>query len=76
AVWTYKPDFETGVEGWILAGGGHHTALSLALTAKHVQIFADELGLECVVIGKDTTIRSLQNELRWNECFYRSPVMG
>jgi L-arabinose isomerase len=72
AVWACQPDFETSVEGWILAGGGHHTALSLALTAKHLQIFADELGIECVVIGKGSTLRSLQNELRWNESFYRS----
>ncbi|MDR1656089.1 MAG: L-arabinose isomerase [Deltaproteobacteria bacterium] len=72
AVWTYKPDFVTGVEGWIIAGGGHHTALSLALSSWHVCSLADELGVECVVIDQNTTIRDLQNELRWNESFYRT----
>ncbi len=71
AVWKYEPDFETGVAGWILAGGGHHTALSLALDSEHLRIFAEELGLECVVINKHTQLHDLKNELRWNEVCYR-----
>lgn len=71
AVWTYKPDFETGVEGWILAGGGHHTVLSLALKSEHLRCFAEELGVECVVIDENTTLPGLRNELRWNEAAYK-----
>ncbi|UQZ89853.1 L-arabinose isomerase [Deltaproteobacteria bacterium Smac51] len=71
AVWKYRPDFETGVAAWIVAGGGHHTVLSLSLTAEHIRTFADELGLECLVIGSKTDLDSFKNELRWNDLYYR-----
>jgi L-arabinose isomerase len=31
---------------------------------------ADSFGIESVVIDKDTDLRSLKNELRWNEMFF------
>ena len=31
AVWTPKPDLTTAGEAWLMAGGAHHTVLSLAL---------------------------------------------
>lgn len=70
AMWRYKPDFETGVSAWILAGGGHHTVLSLALTSDDIRAFADEMGVECLVINDKTDLSSFKNELRWNNaCF-------
>ena len=72
AFWTVKPDFETGVEAWIIAGGGHHTVLSLAFGAWRTRAFANELGIECVVIDEKTTIDALRRELRWNEAAFRS----
>jgi len=71
AVWKYRPDFETGVAAWILAGGGHHTVLSLSLKAEHIRIFAEEMGIECLVIGEKTDLESFKNELRWNDLYYR-----
>ena len=71
AVWKYRPDFETGVAAWILAGGGHHTVLSLSLKAEHIRTFAEELGIECLVIGGKTDLESFKNELRWNDLYYR-----
>lgn len=72
AFWTCKPDFQTGVEAWILSGGGHHTVLSLSVSSWQLRALAEEFGVECVVIDKDTTIDSLRRELRWNEAAYRS----
>jgi L-arabinose isomerase len=72
AFWACKPDFETGVEGWIVAGGGHHTVLSFATSPWQLKAFADELGIECVTIGDGTTMDSLKKELRWNEAAYRA----
>lgn len=71
AVWKYRPDFETGVAAWILAGGGHHTVLSLSLRAEHIRSFAEELGLECLVIDDRTDLDSFKKELRWNAIYYR-----
>ena len=33
--------------------------------------WAAAMGIEAVYIDKDTTIRNLKNELRWNDIAYR-----
>ena len=71
AFWTPQPDMYTGAEAWILAGGAHHTAFSYDITADQMGDWADAMGIESVVIDKDTTIPALKNELRWNACYYR-----
>lgn len=60
-----------GAEAWILAGGAHHTAFSYDLTAEQMGDWADAMGIETVYIDKDTSIRGLKNELRWNAAAYR-----
>ena len=71
AFWTPKPDFKTGAQSWILAGGAHHTAFSYDLSAEQMGDWAEAMGIEAVYIDADTTIRQLKNELRWNELAYR-----
>ncbi len=71
AVWRPKPDFTTSTEGWLLAGGPHHTVLSTALTSTHLDHLAEILGLELALIGAGTTTRSFRNELRWNSAYHR-----
>ena len=71
AFWTPQPNLITGAEAWILAGGAHHTAFSYDLTAEQMGDWADAMGIEAVFIDKDTTIRQLKNELRWNALAYR-----
>ncbi|MFA7119799.1 MAG: L-arabinose isomerase, partial [Sphaerochaetaceae bacterium] len=71
AFWTPEPDLSTGAEAWILCGGAHHTAFSYDLSAEQMCDWAAAMGIEAVVIDKDTTIRSLKNELRWNSVSYR-----
>lgn len=66
AFWTPEPNLATGAESWILAGGAHHTAFSYDLTAEQMGDWADAMGIEAVFIDKDTTIKGLKNELRWN----------
>jgi len=51
ALWKPLPDFETAVEGWIHAGGAHHTVYSYPLTVEHFEDFADMLDLETVTIA-------------------------
>lgn len=66
AFWTPEPNLATGAESWILAGGAHHTAFSYDLTAEQMGDWADAMRIEAVFIDKDTTIKGLKNELRWN----------
>ena len=69
--WTPQPDLYTGAEAWILAGGAHHTAFTYDLSVEQMVDWAAAMGIESVVIGKNTTIRNLKNELRWNELAFR-----
>lgn len=69
-LWKPLPDMQTGCAAWILAGGAHHTCYSQNLTSEHLQDFAEMAGIECVLIGKNTSLYQLKNELRWNEMYY------
>ena len=71
AFWTPQPDLATGAESWILAGGAHHTAFTYDLTAEQLGDWGAAMGIEVVYIDKDTTIRCLKNELRWNSVAFR-----
>ncbi|WP_243060140.1 L-arabinose isomerase [Nocardioides sp. SR21] len=71
AVWRPAPDLRTSTEGWLMAGGPHHTVLSTALTAEHVEDLAEMTGTELVLVDADTTIRGLAKELRWNAAYHR-----
>ena len=68
--WTPRPNLEVGAAAWILAGGAHHTAFSYDLTTEQMVDWADAFGIESVVIGADTDMRTLKNELRWNSVYY------
>jgi L-arabinose isomerase len=70
AFWTPQPNLEVGATAWILAGGAHHTAFSYDLTVDQMVDWAAAMGIESVVIDKDTTIRGIKNELRWNEAAF------
>jgi len=54
----------TSAAAWILAGGAHHTFYSQHLTAPHTGDFAGMAGIEFVLIGKNTNLYQLKNELR------------
>jgi L-arabinose isomerase len=71
AVWRPQPDLATAAEAWLLAGGPHHTSLSMALRADHMSAFAEMAGIELVTIGSQTTMGQFKNELRWNQAYYR-----
>ena len=70
-LWKPYPDLATGCAAWILAGGAHHTCYSQNLTSTHLEDFADMANIEFVLIGKDTRLRELKNELKWSEAYYR-----
>ena len=71
ALWKPQPSMEVGLQSWILAGGAHHTVYSQTLTTEYMEDLADMLNIELVIIDKDTTIRGLKNELRYNEVAFK-----
>jgi L-arabinose isomerase len=70
AVWIPRPDLRTAAAGWILAGGAHHTGFSQAVSAEHLEDFADMAGIEYLRIGRDARVAEIKKELRWNEVYY------
>jgi L-arabinose isomerase len=76
ALWKPHPDLGTAAEAWIQAGGAHHTAFSLALTAEHLEDFSAMAGVEYLLIDETTDIRRFRDELRWNDAAYRAGGAG
>jgi L-arabinose isomerase len=70
ALWRPAPDFETAAEGWLAAGGPHHTVYTTSLGTEAFEDLAEIAGVELVVIDRDSTRRSVRNELRWNDAAY------
>ncbi len=70
-LWQPQPSMEVGLQAWILAGGAHHTVYSQNLRTEHIEDLAEMLGVELVIINKDTTIRGLKKDLQLGEVVYR-----
>ncbi len=73
-LWKPYPDMKTGCAAWILAGGAHHTGYSQNLTAEHMEDFAEMAGIEYLLIGKNSNLYDLKNQLRWNDLYYRHSI--
>jgi len=69
-VWQPEPNLEVAAGAWILAGGAHHTGFSMAVTAEHLEDFAEIAGIEYLLIDQDTSVSSFKKELRWNDLYY------
>ncbi|MDY6285714.1 MAG: L-arabinose isomerase [Bilifractor sp.] len=63
AFWTPEPDFRTGVEAWLMAGGCHHNVMTYDLDADQLADWADMVGIESVIIDKNTNLRALKKQL-------------
>jgi L-arabinose isomerase len=70
ALWIPEPNLKVAATAWIHAGGAHHTALSRALKAEHLENFAVMAGIEFLLIDGKTEISDFVKELRWNDMYY------
>jgi L-arabinose isomerase len=68
--WVPKPDLKTAAATWILAGGAHHTGFSQAVSARHLEDFAEIAGVEFLLVDNRTQLAGFKKELRWNEMYY------
>ncbi len=71
AVWKPQPDFATSAACWLISGAAHHTVMTTAVGIEVFRDFAEMAKTELVVIEDGTTVRSFQNELRWNQAYWR-----
>ncbi len=70
ALWLPRPNLKTAAAAWIYAGGAHHTSFGYAVTAGHLQDFADMAGIEFLLIDGNTKLEDFKKELRWNDLYY------
>ena len=70
-LWKPQPSLRVAAETWILAGGAHHTGFSQALNAEQMIDWAEMVGVEYLLIDKDTTSREFRKELLWNDTAWR-----
>ncbi|NLJ10262.1 MAG: L-arabinose isomerase, partial [Treponema sp.] len=69
-LWKPYPNLKDAAESWILAGGAHHSAFSLAISTEYLRDWAEIMGIELVVINKATDPVRLRDELRWSEAYW------
>lgn len=70
-LWKPQPSLSEATEGWIYAGGAHHTVFSLNITPEQIYDFAAMANIECVLINNGTKLQQLQNELKWSEAAWK-----
>jgi len=70
-LWKPLPSMRVATEGWILAGGAHHTVFSYNVSSEQLTDWAEISGIECLIINKNTELYSLRNELRFNEIYWK-----
>jgi L-arabinose isomerase len=70
ALWRPEPSLAGAGEAWILAGGTHHSVYASALQAEHFEDWAEIMGVECVLIDRDTSSGAFRDELRRNEAYW------
>ncbi len=69
-VWVPQPNLPIAAAAWIYAGGAHHTGFSQAITAEHLEDFAEIAGIEYLLIDENTRVSDFKKELRNNEVYY------
>ena len=71
ALWIPRPNLKVAAAAWILAGGAHHAGYSQAVTARHLECFADMAGIEFLLIDERTEVSQFRKELRWNAAYWQ-----
>jgi L-arabinose isomerase len=69
-MWKPAPSFLEGLECWIIAGGAHHTVLSYDISDETVRDFARIMGIELVVINKNTNKYQLERDMMIGDVIY------
>lgn len=70
-LWKPQPSLKESAEAWILAGGAHHTSFSFEIHAEHLVDWSEMMGIECLLINKDTKLHDFRNEIRWNDLAWK-----
>ena len=70
-LWKPQPSLRIAAQSWILAGGAHHTGFSLAITAEQMIDWAELVGIESLLIDKNTEPLAFRSQLRWSSAAWK-----
>jgi len=70
-LWQAHPSLQESAESWILAGGAHHTVFSNKVTVEQLIDWADMVGIEYVLIDRNTNVQQLRRELQWSDIAWK-----
>ena len=68
--WVPQPNFETGIEAWLMTGGAHHTVCTYDLNAEQLGDWAEAMEIETIFIDENTTVKDIKKELRLSKVLY------
>lgn len=63
-LWNPFPSLDVATEGWLQAGGSHHSVISLAVNARQIQDFANHFRVECIHIHEKSTLPEIVQHLQ------------
>jgi len=66
-LWRPYPSLTEAAEAWIYAGGAHHTVFTYAVNPEQIEDLATLFGLESVVIGPQSSVSQIRQQLQWGE---------
>lgn len=70
-MWKPAPDFYTGSECWLLAGGAHHSVLTYQVTAEQMIDWAELMDIEVIHINQGSNALALRYELKLADLAYK-----
>lgn len=75
-MWRAEPSLEVGAHCWILAGGSHHSVLSLDIDAETLRDWARIMDVEFVHITKDSTPEELEKDLFYSNLAWKLKTLA
>ncbi len=66
-LWQPKPNLSVGAAAWIYTGAAHHSVYSQSVSSAQLDMLSSMWDIEMVLINDETTLRGIQQELRWND---------
>lgn len=73
-LWKPRPSLKEAANAWILAGGAHHTGFSFNVSSSNLADWAELVGIECLIIDKDTETYKFKNEIRLNDIAWKYSI--
>lgn len=70
-LWKPYPSLSESAEAWIHAGGAHHTVFSTKISTEQLVDWAEMVGVEYVLINKETNLLSFRQQLKLNDLAWR-----